>query len=99
MSWGVNEIDKMLLMQKSDGTCFHGDASILLVQAIVEQTQLTCLFAMYDAIGGDKAVSKCGFSMVNVCNDRDVSDFARLMDDTFDVFVTSVLANHRKYFY
>jgi len=49
---------------------------------------------MDDAVGGDKTVSKCGFSMVNMCNNGDVSDFARLMDDTFDVFVASVLANH-----
>jgi hypothetical protein len=56
MSWGIDQIYKVVFVKQSDGTRFHRDSSILLIDAIIHQSKLSCLFAMNDPVGCDQAI-------------------------------------------
>jgi hypothetical protein len=50
MSGGIDQIYEVVFVKQSDGTRFHGDSSILLIDAIVHESKLSRLFAMNDAV-------------------------------------------------
>lgn len=98
MSGWVYKVDKVIFVNKGDWTSFHGDSSVLLIKPIIKKPQLASLFTMYDSVWGDKTVCKCSFTMVYVGHYRDVSDFARVVEEALYELKARILANHSNTF-
>lgn len=84
----------MIVGKEANGTRFHGDAPILLIDAVVEQLELPSLFLVNYSIGGDEAVSKGGLSMVYMGYNRDIANALSLRHESMYFLDTSVLADH-----
>jgi hypothetical protein len=82
------------LIYEGDRTGLHGDASVLLIEPIVEKSQLSGLFFMYDAIIGNEAVCNSGLAMIDMSNDGYVPDSLCLGQQIEYLFESVILSDH-----
>ena len=75
MAGRIDEINERIVAEEADGAWFHGDTSILLIEAVIEEFELSGLFFVDDTIGSDEAIGEGGFAVVDVGDDGNVSDF------------------------
>ena len=64
---------------------FNGDATILLVLSCVCKPGLTSLSSSNDTSFTDKGICQCGLAMVNMSNNRHVSDIFLVVHDLTDL--------------
>ena len=81
-------------MQEGDRARLHGDATILLVEAVIEELELSGLLAVDEAIGGDEAVGEGGLAVVDMGDDGDVPDVLGAFHEVVDALIAGFLSEH-----
>lgn len=97
MSWRVDEVDEMVLVEEGDRGGLHCDPAVLLVEPIVEQLQLPGLLAVDDPIGCNEAVREGRLAVVDVRHDGHIANVAGIGQERADLLVACLLADHDDY--
>lgn len=94
MARRVDKIDDMVIMDETYGTRLHGDASLLLIVAVIKQLQLACLFFMDEPVGRNQAVRQSCFTMVHMRYYRYISDLLGLRQKSVYFLQPALLSYH-----
>ena len=96
VTWGVDEVDQVGLddtglgdvglVVEGDAGGLDGDATLLLVGAGVSEASITCVLAGDDTGFRNKGVSQSGLAVIDMGNDRHVTDTMGIVHDLTDLF-------------
>ena len=94
MAWWINKINQGIIAEEANWTWFHGYPSILFVQSVIKEFELSSLFFVDDSIGSDEAISEGGFAMVDMGNNGNIPYFVGGWKKVINFFESGILSYH-----